>query len=196
MFSTPVSTGLKLLLSGGWGFFGGVCTLNELCGLPTSKASPLSPLFTGCPLARPKTKGYKLSQQRPRPMQHAGMQPTGQSRGLLERGLGGIRQGDGAEPCRAHPDPVPILTSIQITPKYSMRCRLQAAYGTFHPPRCPVCSGARCLLGKQKQRWGLGLSPLRGESEPGPSPRGAAASTDTSWLLFDISKPMGKAGWC
>lgn len=97
LFSTPVSTGLKLLVSGGWGFFGSVCILNELCGLPTSKASLLSPLFTGCPAARPKTEGYKLSLCCPRSMQHMGRQRVGQQLGC-RKGFGGrIRQGDGAE---------------------------------------------------------------------------------------------------
>lgn len=56
------------------GFFSGVCILNELCGLPTSKASLLSPLFTDCPAVRPKTEGYKLPLCRPRSLQHMGMQ--------------------------------------------------------------------------------------------------------------------------
>lgn len=164
MFSTPVSTGLKLLLSGGWGFFGGVCTLNELCGLPTSKASLLSPLFTGCPLARPKTKGYKLSQQRPRPMQHAGMQPTGQSRGLLERGLGGIRQGDGAELCRGAPRPGthPCLHSNHTQIQHALQtssCLRHVSPSTLPGLLwCQVSPGqAEAVVGASSEppRWGI-----------------------------------------
>lgn len=149
LFSTPVSTVLKLLLSVGWGFFGGVCILNELCGLPTSKASLLSPPFTGCPLARPKTKGYKLSQQRSRSMQCAGMQPVGQSWGLLERGFGGIRQGDCAELCRGAPGPGPhpCLHSNQVQIQHA----LQTSSCLKHISPSPLPSLLRCLLGEEKE---------------------------------------------
>lgn len=118
LFSTPVSTVLKLLLSGGWGFFGGVCILNELCGLPTSKASLLPPPFSGCLLARPKTKGYKLSQV------HAVCRDA--ACGTLLGAAAEKLWGNQVQSCaRIHPDP--ILASIQIRPKYSVCCKLQAS---------------------------------------------------------------------
>lgn len=185
-------------MSGGWGFFGGVCILNELCGLPTSKASLLSPLFPGCPLARPKTEGYKLSQQHPRSMQHAGMQPVGQSCGLLERDFGGIRQGDGAEPCRGvpRPGPRPCLHSNQT----QIQCALRTSSCLKHVSPSPLPSLLWCQVSPGRGAvmvagW-LAQSPLDRESHAGASPRRAAASTDTSWVPFDTSKPILKAGWC
>lgn len=154
LFSTPVSTVLKLLPSGGWGFFGGVCILNELCGLSTSKASLLSPPFAGCPLARPKTKGYKLSQQHSRVVQWAA---CGTLLGAAGDRVWGIRQGDGAELCWF------TQTSIQIRPKYSMCCKLQAARSTSHPLHCPVSSGVSWA--RRRHRSTFGPEPHPGFSE-------------------------------
>lgn len=138
LFSTPVSTVLKLLLSGGWGFFGGVCILNELCGLPTSKASLLSPPFTGCPLARPKTKGYKLSQQHSGSMQGCSLWDTPGAAG--ERGWR-IRRGDGAELCCfTQTRPHPCLHSNQAQTVCAANFKLLEAHLTLSSAQFPLVS--------------------------------------------------------
>lgn len=166
--------------------------------------SPLQKPFcshssTGCPLARPETKGYKLSQQRPRSVQHAGMQPAGQSSGLLERGFGGIRQGHGAELCQGapRPRPHPCLHSNQT----QIQCALQISSCLKHVSPSPLPSLCWCQVSPRQGEAVMAAgwpaqSPLSRESRTGSSPRGAAASTDTSWLPFNISKPMLKASWC
>lgn len=182
LFSTPVSTVLKLLPSGGWGFFGGVCILNELCGLSTSKASLLSPPFAGCPLARPKTKGYKLSQQHSRVVQWAGMQPVGHSWGLLETGFGESGK-EMVQSCAGSPRP-PFKSGPNTA--CAANFKLLEAHLTLSIAQFPL------------------VSPGRGEDTEAPlalnhiqvSVRGPVASTDISWLSFDKNKPMVKAGWC
>lgn len=108
------------------GFFSGVCILNELCGLPTSKASLLSPLFTDCPAVRPKTEGCKLPLCCPRSLQHVGMQRW-DSHHCCWRGFGGNWAGG-----IGHPH------------LHSNQTQMQHVLHTY--------SGAMCFLGQKRDR--------------------------------------------
>lgn len=122
-------------------------------------------------------------------MQHVEMQPVGQScrcwRGVWGESGKEVVQSH----ARVHPGIVPIFPSVQIRPKYRVCCKPQALFTVS-----TAQFGSKCPLGEEKQGCGrlASAEPPSRELHTGASPRGPAASTDISWLLFYESKPRGK----